>query len=432
MVSKYFHLQKSHTNSDFSLKFLIILSTLIFLVSFLPITPTHAVQPEDDQVFVYFGSETGCVVCIAKHNDLNEFLKNHTDIYYQTVWVSYQDEANVTAFREFKEEYGITSVPTPFVLMGKGNYTVVLRSNDIDMMTLEQTYEEVKNYDPANDPSDLEDKITPFISYGTGFLTGLSPCVILVTTFISSVLVIQDNLNHEKSGEKSEEKSVSSDNEISNPPSSIDSHVSVPNSDGIGQEVITVPPKLAKKSKSLGPIYFGFILGVVLMYITISFASLWVFSQFSNIIFGRELQITFVVILVLLGLWFIMDAFNAHSKLFATPKKLKKLVGKWARKGKFIYSFILGFIFSIIKIPCVASGLFALVLGIADNPSLYIPSVVLFILGSMTPLVVLMILIGFGIQTEKVEAFRLKYRPYIRIASGLMIIGLSIWALLST
>ena len=78
----------------------------------------------------------------------------------------------------------------------------------------------------------------------------------------------------------------------------------------------------------------------------------------------------------------------------------------------------------------MASGLFALILGISDNPALYIPSVVLFILGSMTPLIILMFLIGFGLQIDKVETFRLKYRPFIRIASGIMIIGMSLWALL--
>lgn len=399
-----------------------------------------ASQPDEDQIYIYFGSEMECVVCIAKQTSLDEFLTDYPDIYFKTVWVSYFDEDNVTAFRAWKEEYGISNEPTPFALMGKGNNTILLHSNEITYNKLEETYNFLINYDPANPDDDTDDDsnkdpITPFLALGSGFLTGLSPCVILVTTFLSSVLVIQDTKKNDKNGMQTINKNFDSinmkksENEININEENILINTE-PNKKKVEESTQNLQSAIINKI-SLLPIFLGFILGVVLMYVSISVASLWLFSSFSNFILGDDIRYIIVTILVLLGFWFIVDAFNENSKLFKTPKGVKRLIGKWARKGKFLYSLILGYFFSIIKIPCVASGLFALILGISDNPSLYVPSVLLFIAGSMTPLIILMILIGFGIKLDKVENFRIKYRPYIRIASGLMIIGLSLWALFS-
>ena len=135
------------------------------------------------------------------------------------------------------------------------------------------------------------------------------------------------------------------------------------------------------------------------------------------------------IILFILGFWYIADAFNPESKLFKTPDGRKKWFKPTAQKGTFLYAFTLGFVFSFIKIPCVGTILIALLLGVQSDPASLWTELVLFYIGILIPLILVMLLLSYGVRSDKIETIRVKYRPWIRIASGLTIIGLTIYAL---
>ena len=130
-----------------------------------------------------------------------------------------------------------------------------------------------------------------------------------------------------------------------------------------------------------------------------------------------------------LGLWFILDAWNEKSKLFETPEGVKALFKKLSGKGSFIWSFILGLIFTLLKMACVATFMFSLILQInvsGTNPLVIYPSMALFSLGLVIPVCVVFLLIALGTSSEKLNHLRIKFRPYIRIISGLIIITATI------
>lgn len=165
------------------------------------------------------------------------------------------------------------------------------------------------------------------------------------------------------------------------------------------------------------------------MYLLLGIALVTVFNLFTSAFFGTTLRIIFAIIMFALGLWYIIDATNEKSKLFATPTWIKDFVKSMAARGTFLYTFVLGFVFSFLKIPCVGGILASLVSGVASDPSLYIPNLAMFYAGLLLPIIVLMGVLAFGVQTKKVNEIRVKYRPLLRIISGLLIILLTIYSL---
>ena len=47
----------------------------------------------------------------------------------------------------------------------------------------------------------------------------------------------------------------------------------------------------------------------------------------------------------------------------------------------------------------------------------------------LLPIIILMLLIAFGVKTQKIDLLRVKYCPYLRIIAGLAIIALTIYSL---
>lgn len=100
------------------------------------------------------------------------------------------------------------------------------------------------------------------------------------------------------------------------------------------------------------------------------------------------------------------------------------------RKGSFIYGFILGFIFSLIKIPCIGAIMISLFMGLVENPIFFALNLGFFYLGLILPLIIVLILLLRGSESEKINQIRIKYRPILRILSGVAIIGLTFYSLL--
>jgi cytochrome c biogenesis protein CcdA len=353
---------------------------IIGAISFLLLIPTVFARQQqismDDPIYLEYISNADCVTCEREDAVLVEFqaLNPTFNITSQFLHVS----TNITEFTEFRsyvEGLGFEGMMPPVVLFFKADYVFALIDEDITLDNLESRYQAFLELEGAH-PNWAGDPVTPWLAFVSGFVTGLSPCVILVTAVISSTLLIQD-------GEK----------------------------------------------KKLLPIFTGFILGVLLMYLLLGIALVTVFNLFTSAFFGTTLRIIFAIIMFALGLWYIIDATNEKSKLFATPTWIKDFVKSMAARGTFLYTFVLGFVFSFLKIPCVGGILASLVSGVASDPSLYIPNLAMFYAGLLLPIIVLMGVLAFGVQTKKVNEIRVKYRPLLRIISGLLIIGLTIYSL---
>ena len=97
--------------------------------------------------------------------------------------------------------------------------------------------------------------------------------------------------------------------------------------------------------------------------------------------------------------------------------------------GKLSTSFLLGVFVALVELPCTGAvylGVLALVslAGLTANNFLLL---VLYNLLFVLPLVVILFLIHRGGQTEKFEMWREKYRGYMRLTIGLLLIALGGW-----
>ncbi len=100
--------------------------------------------------------------------------------------------------------------------------------------------------------------------------------------------------------------------------------------------------------------------------------------------------------------------------------------------GKLSTSFFLGVFVALVELPCTGAvylGVLALVslAGLTANNFLLL---VIYNLLFILPLVVILLLIYRGGQTEKFEEWREKYRGYMRLAIGLLLIVLGGWMIM--
>lgn len=173
-----------------------------------------------------------------------------------------------------------------------------------------------------------------------------------------------------------------------------------------------------------------YISGVFITYLIAGLLLLPVISQLGRISTGAYVGIG--IILIIFGLLEIKDFFFYGKRLSlgilpSAGKRIEILVLRIT--GKRSTSFFLGVFVALVELPCTGAvylGVLALIslAGLTVNNFLLLVIYnVLFVL----PLVVILLLVHRGGQTEKFEIWREKYRGYMRLAIGLLLIGLGGW-----
>lgn len=173
-----------------------------------------------------------------------------------------------------------------------------------------------------------------------------------------------------------------------------------------------------------------YISAVFLTYLAAGLFLLPVISQFGRISAG--VYVIIGAILVVSGLLEIKDFFfyGKGLSLSISPSAGRRIEALVRRiTGKISTSFALGVFVALVELPCTGAvylGVLALVslAGFtANNFLLLIVYNFLFVL----PLVVILLLVHSGGETEKFEKWRERYRRYMRLAIGLLLIALGGW-----
>src|SRR3989338_6934721 len=178
---------------------------------------------------------------------------------------------------------------------------------------------------------------------------------------------------------------------------------------------------------------FTYISGVFITYLIAVLLLLPVISQLGRISAGAYVGIG--IILIIFGLLEIKDFFfyGKGLSLGILPLAGKRIEVLTRRiTGKLSTSFFLGVFVALVELPCTGAvylGVLALVslAGLTANNFLLL---VIYNLLFVLPLVVILLLIHRGGQTEKFEMWRKKYRGYMRLAIGLLLIGLGGWMIM--
>ncbi|MBD3353262.1 MAG: hypothetical protein GF364_17410 [Candidatus Lokiarchaeota archaeon] len=344
-------------------------------------SPLVANEPSEDSINVYYFYNNGCDICINKRMIVRQFNQTHDDLNYYEKEI-YCGNAEDESFAEnFFSTYpkDIVGIPNPVVVftIGSDCFYIISSSNDITMEVLENVYSQLIE-NPQNCVGWVEyGEFNLLLAFVTGILSGLSPCVILMTGVLGA------------------------------------SYFSTQ----------------SKKSFFLGMI--GFIIGILTAYFCIGLAFTYLID-FANAFFGSILiKLVIGIPLIILGVWYIADAWNESSKLFKTPYKVKQILKKMTNQNSIISTFLLGLAFTLIKSPCVAAILLSLLFNInsyASTMGNVILNLSMFAIGVILPILLIFMFIRLGINSEKVNNKRKEYRPYLRMISGILIIALTIWS----
>ena len=110
---------------------------------------------------------------------------------------------------------------------------------------------------------------------------------------------------------------------------------------------------------------------------------------------------------------------EAKVPLFRTPKPVKGFIVKVREVNNPLYDFVLGIVFSLIKLPCIAM-LFVAMLVNSTTP---ITDAMIFTLGVASPVIVMGVLIGFGMMNvNRLSLVRFKGRLIQRAVIGVALL----------
>lgn len=183
---------------------------------------------------------------------------------------------------------------------------------------------------------------------------------------------------------------------------------------------------LRGEKKNFTNITFGLLTGFVLGYIFISVIFLFFVPIFEMLYYFKYV---FAGILIFIGLWQIVDYKKEDSTVFSTPKKVKSILKNFIEKRTGMYALLVGILFVFIKMPCFGGVYLTLLYNLHENPLLYV-FIMWYIVGMLIPIILILILLRLGLEHKKINDFRLKYRPYLRLLSGGVLIFLSIYLLI--
>ncbi|MHA1272695.1 MAG: cytochrome c biogenesis CcdA family protein [Promethearchaeota archaeon] len=215
-------------------------------------------------------------------------------------------------------------------------------------------------------------EVNLFIAFFTGLIIGGTPCILLMlSVFGSSMILIEDNTKFLK-------------------------------------------------------IMFGLLSGLIVAYVFISIIFLYFFWLFGSLYLFK---FVFAAILIFIGIWQIIECKKEESIIFGTPKKIKLTLKNFVEKNSGLYSFLVGVIFVFIKTPCFGGVYLALLYNIYKNPIFYI-YIAFYLIGMLIPVIIIFLLLRLGLESEKINEFRLKNRTLLRIISGAVLIFLAIYLLI--
>jgi len=114
------------------------------------------------------------------------------------------------------------------------------------------------------------------------------------------------------------------------------------------------------------------------------------------------------------------------------PKSQKGRIKDWVEKGTIPAVIVLGLFVSLFELPCTGSVYFV-ILALLAQSSTYATAfsyLVLYNLMFILPLIIVFIALLFGYSNKKAEELKDNYKDWMKLASGLLLIGLGIWMLL--
>lgn len=351
--------------------------SLLIVSAICPCADANSSQNSSTQVMLI--ESPGCHKCAAAERAINQIASERGDV--ELVEVEYfTDEGH-----NLSKKYKAKDIPAIIV----GNRTINYRDYEEDDDKLKLLIRNALDNEssvPDNDSSNqsASEEITSGqlqrLSLGTmitvfsaGLLAGFNPCLLGILVFLASMVL-------SGSGRK--------------------------------RDLIVM---ISVFSLGIFTMYFLFGLGM---------------QQFIHTGYMEEIfRYILTALLVILGLSQLEDArrlSQGKNSIFRTDWALK-YIEAGASRGKLSSYFLVGALFSLVKVPCIGAVYLAILDMISSQGYRGEGAVYLFMynLGIILPIVILGGFMALGLSPEQVDRFRKDHRSQIRLATGLTLIALA-------
>lgn len=242
-----------------------------------------------------------------------------------------------------------------------------------DTLVREVMYQRMNKTKPKDESTIRKFVLSPYVVFSTGFLAGLSPCTYAVWVFLVSYLIAS-----------------------------------------------------GKRRLQMFYLLTAFCLGIFALSMSQGLLILFLFQSLPE--YTGVLTYILAIFTIFLGLWYIKDYANPESRLFRTPDSVKRLVSKFTLRATLLSVFLLGFIFSLVKAPCISGVYIAIVNAIAKghNVAQGVPLLILYNIGQTIDDFLLGIGTVISLSPKALDKFREEERPIFRLFAGILMVILGI------
>ncbi len=186
----------------------------------------------------------------------------------------------------------------------------------------------------------------------------------------------------------------------------------------VGTTMTTIEKKSQYAAMSV-----GLVAGLVVAYMLLSAIFIWLVEVVGIFVYFKYI---FGAVLLIIGIWQIVEFKKEKSVIFGTPGKVKGFLKDFINRRTGVAAFLVGIVFAFVKIPCFGGPFLSIIYAARDNPLLFSYIAVYFV-GMLIPIIIVLVLMGIGLQSDRVNDFRLKYRPHLRLLSGIVLIVVTIY-----
>ncbi len=132
---------------------------------------------------------------------------------------------------------------------------------------------------------------------------------------------------------------------------------------------------------------------------------------------------------IVLGLVSVIDVWrNKDDFLLAIPASQKEQINHYIQHATLPAAFVLGILVGIFELPCTG-GIYLAILGLVSTSYTLaegLPYLILYNIIFVLPLVVILLLVAFGLDPEKADAWRIRHRRVLRLTVGVAMILLGV------
>ncbi len=173
-----------------------------------------------------------------------------------------------------------------------------------------------------------------------------------------------------------------------------------------------------------------YLLAVFLTYLLAGVFLLPIIQSLGN--FSVNAYIAIAIIVAVFGIIEIREFFKpGDSSILEIPSRYSQKIK--LRKDKMLnnygFTFLMGAFVAIVELPCTGAVYLA-ILTLMSQSGLVVSNIVMLIAYNLLfilPLVIILIVFYKGVSSERITTVVNKYKPYMRLATGILLLLLALW-----